>query len=230
MPRQAGTGRDPGGYTLLRDAVRDEIRERIIDGRYPPNTRIVERSLAEQLGVSRIPVREALRMLETEGFVTLVPRRGVLVRQLSEKDVDELFDVRRALEVLAAERAAERAGKGDILRLRQVLARGRRAMDAGDLTAVWAANEEFHDEIIRLARNDLLADLLEPLQGRLHWLFRQHENPERLWAEHSELCDAIASGDPELAGAQALQHVRINRALALRLLFGTSGSEAPAIG
>jgi DNA-binding GntR family transcriptional regulator len=230
MPRQSGPARDAGGYTLLRDAVRDEIRAGIIDGRYPPNTRIIERNLAEQLGVSRIPVREALRMLETEGFVTLVPRRGVLVRQLSENDVEELFDVRQALEVLAAERAAERAGKGDILRLRQLLARGRRAIDAGDMSAVWAANEEFHDEIIRLARNGLLAGVLEPLQGRLHWLFRQHENPERLWDEHSELCDAIASGDPQRAAAQALQHVRTNRALALRLLFGAPGGEAPATG
>lgn len=229
MSRQE-PGHDTGGYTPLRDAVRDEIRARIVDGRYPPDTRIIERDLADELGVSRIPVREAFRMLETEGFVTFVPRRGVLVRQLSEKDVEELFDVRQALEVLAAERAAERAGKGDILRLRQLLARGRRAIDAGDLSMVWAENQAFHDEIIRLARNDLLASMLEPLQGRLHWLFRQHEDPEELWAEHSQLCDAIASGDPELARMQALQHVQINRAVAVRLLFGTYRSEAPATG
>lgn len=230
MPGRAESGRETGGSTLLRDAVRDEIRARIIDGRYPPNKRIIERDLAAELGVSRIPVREALRILETEGFVTLAARRGVLVRQLSEKDVKELFDVRKALEVLAAERAAEGASKADILRLRQLLARGRRAINAGDLSAVWTANQAFHDEIIRLARNDLLAAMLDPLQGRLHWLFRQHEDPESLWAEHSELCGAIASGDPERAAAQALQHIRVNRALTLRLLFGTRSGRTPATG
>lgn len=224
------SGRRTGDYTPLRDAVRDEIRARIIDGRYRPGDRIRERDLADELGVSRIPVREAFRTLETEGFVTLVPRSGIVVRQLSEKDVAELFDVREALEVVAAERAAQRAGKADLLRLRQTLARGRRAIDAGDWSMVWEANQAFHDEIIRLAHNDLLASILEPLQGRLHWLFRQHEDPEELWAEHSELCDAIASGDPERSGAQALRHVRVNRALALRLLFGTRNGEAPATG
>jgi DNA-binding GntR family transcriptional regulator len=215
-------------YSPLRDQVRDEVRQRIIDGRFSAGTRIVERELAAELGVSRLPIREALRMLEMDGFVQVVPRRGVVVTQLSRVDVEELFDVRESLEVLATGRAAERATPADLRRLRQILDRARKALDAGNTKAVGDANEAFHDEIVKLARNNLLASLLEPLQDRLHWLFRQHEDPEALWREHVQLHEAIASGDPDLASAQALEHVRVNRRRALRLLFGTEGDDLSA--
>lgn len=217
-------------FVPLRDRVRDEIRQRIIDGDYPPGGRIVERDIADELGVSRIPVREAFRMLQTDGFVAVVPRRGVIVRQLSEEDVIELFDVRESLEVLACRRAAERATKADLRRLHRVLDQARKAVEETDFRAAGSANEAFHDEIIALARNKLLAGLLEPLQGRLHWLFRQHDNPAKLYNEHVQLCDAIASGDPDVAAAQALEHVRVNRQLALQLLFPDPSGEEPAVG
>lgn len=216
-------------FVPLRDRVRDEIRQRIIDGDYAPGTRIVERDLADELGVSRIPVREAFRMLETEGFVAVVPRRGVVVRRLSEDDVAELFDVRETLEVLACRRAAERAGKAELNRLERILGRARKAVQAADRRAAGAANEAFHDQIIALAHNKLLAGMLEPLQGRLHWLFRQHDNLAELYREHAQLYEAIASGDPDRAGAQALEHVRINRELAFRLLFGDKPGEEPSV-
>jgi DNA-binding GntR family transcriptional regulator len=96
----------PGGvpiglaHTPLRDQTRDVIRQRIINGRLSPGTRIVERELGAELQVSRVPVREALRMLESEGFLEVVPRRGVVVKTLTRRDVEELFDVRVSLEVL----------------------------------------------------------------------------------------------------------------------------------
>lgn len=206
-------------HTPLRDQVREEIRQRIVDGQLPPGSRMVERELAAELGVSRVPVREALRMLETEGFVSVVPRKGVVVRSLSRTDVIELFDVREALEVLATRRAAETATPAELRRLEQLLARARKAIDADDSAGAGAANEAFHDEIILLARNGLLAGMLEPLQGRLHWLFRQTQDLDALWSEHRRLFEAIASGDPDRAAAQALQHVRTNREVAIGLLF-----------
>ncbi|MQA62748.1 MAG: FCD domain-containing protein [Actinophytocola sp.] len=206
-------------HTPLRDQIREQLRKRIIDGRLPPGTRLVERELAAELGVSRVPVREAVRMLDSEGFVQVVPRRGVVVKQLSRTDVEELFDVRESLEVLATRRAAENSRPADLRRLAQHLKKARRALDAGKIEQFGDANEAFHDEIIALARNHLLAGMLEPLQGRLHWLFRQIDNPESLWEEHQRLYNAIASGDPELATTQALSHVRINRDIAMRLLF-----------
>ena len=167
--------------------------------------------------------------LEAEVFVAVVPRRGVVVRQLSEGDVAELYDVREALEVLACRRAAERAGKTGLNRLERILDQIRKAVQASDLRAAGAANEAFHDQIIALARNKLLASMLEPLQGRLHWLFRQHDNPAELYREHQQLYEAIASGDPDRAAQQALEHVRVNRELALRLLFG-GAPEQPSAG
>jgi DNA-binding GntR family transcriptional regulator len=216
-------------HAPLRDQVRDEIRLRIIDGRLAPGTRIVERDIAAELAVSRVPVREALRMLQTEGFVSVVPRKGVVVRSLSRVDVVELFDVREALEVLATRRAAETATTARLRRLGQLLAKARKAIDAGDPAAAAAANDAFHDEIILLAGNELLASLLEPLQGRLHWLFRQIADLDALWSEHKDLYDAIASGDPDRAAGQALRHVRANREVALEMLFDDDGQSADAV-
>lgn len=218
MPAQSAVSLGDA-HTPLRDQVREEIRQRIIDGQLLPGSRMVERELAAELGVSRVPVREALRMLETEGFVTVVPRKGVVVRSMSREDVVELFDVREALEVLATRRAAESATPTDLRRLEQLLGKARKAIDAGDGTAAGAANEAFHDEIIVLARNGLLAGMLEPLQGRLHWLFRQTEDLDALWSEHRQLYEAIASGDSDRAAEQALRHVRVNRELAIGMLF-----------
>ncbi|MGH3437666.1 MAG: GntR family transcriptional regulator [Sciscionella sp.] len=230
MPPQPKRLELSADFTPLRDRVRDEVRRRIIEGIYPPGMRIVERDLADELGVSRLPVRESLRTLESEGFVSVVPRRGVVVRRLTEHDVAQLFDVREALEVLACRRATERATKADLVRLRRILARARKAIDTGSTTAIGRANEAFHDELIRLAGNELLTDMLEPLQGRLHWLFRQHDDPAELVDEHTELYEAIASGDPDRTAAQALTHVQVNRNIALKLLFDRSRSDAPATG
>ena len=203
----------------LRDQIREEIRQRIVEGRLAPGDRMIERELAAELGVSRVPVREALRMLETEGFVQVLPRRGVIVRRLSRHDVEELFDVRESLEVLATRRAATNATSGDLARLEDLLTEAEAAIHSRDRHAIGAANEQFHDTILGLANNSLLSAMLEPLQGRLHWLFRQNEDPSGLLREHRELFEAIASGDPDRAGAAALAHVVRNRELAIRMLF-----------
>lgn len=216
-------------HAPLRDQIRDELRQRIITGRLSPGARLVERELASELQVSRVPVREALRMLESEGFLEVVQRRGVVVKRMSRRDVEELFDVRMSLEVLATRRATEQATKADLAALRAILDGTEAALASGDKEAVGEGNEAFHDALISLADNHLLATLLEPLQGRLHWLFRQHHDPQQLQREHRALYDAVASGDPERAGAQALAHVLENRDLALELLFEHhSGGEGVA--
>lgn len=216
-------------HTPLRSQTRDEIRQRIIDGRLTPGTRIVERELAAELQVSRVPVREALRMLESEGFLEVVPRRGVVVKRMTRRDVEELFDVRQSLEVLATRRATERVTAEDLARLRSILDGVDRAIAADDTEEIGRGNEKFHDAIIAMADNNLLAAMLEPLQGRLHWLFRQNQNSADLQREHRTLYDAIASGDPERAAAQALAHVLENRDLARELLFEDHG-EADSAG
>jgi DNA-binding GntR family transcriptional regulator len=203
----------------LRDQVRDVLRDRILSGVLPPGTRITERAVAEDLGVSRIPVRDALNMLKGEGLVTDIPRRGVIVTAMSAKDAEELFDVRTALEVLSVRLATERATAEEVAELREVLEAARTAMEAEDATLVAGCNQALHDKITAIAHNDLLASTLAPLEARLHWLLRQNDDPDELFREHEQLVEAIASGDAAKAEAVSLQHVNTSRRLVFRLLF-----------
>ena len=214
-------------HRSLREQVADAIRERIVGGELPPGTRLVERTLAGELGVSRVPVRDALNLLKGEGFVTEVPRRGVVVTRLSRHDVDELFDVREALEVLSVRLATERASTEELRELKALLKEAGAAIRANDQTAVGRFNQAFHDAITRIAHNDLLATLLEPLEGRLHWLLRQNDDSTPVYKEHIELYDAIASGDPDHAAAVSLKHVRTSRELCLSLLYDKDGRRRP---
>ncbi|WP_158887185.1 GntR family transcriptional regulator [Amycolatopsis anabasis] len=204
----------------VRQRVRDELRDRILEGRLRPGDRLVERDLAEDLGVSRVPVREAIRSLEAEGFLVVQSPRRVVVRQLSRVDVEELFDVREALEVLASGLAAARADRLGLRRLQRLLGQAEKATASGRAARITEANSRFHDEIIALAGNGLLSTVLQPLEGRLRWLTRQNEHWGDLLAEHRRLYEAIASGDTERAKACALEHVRTNRAATLDQLFG----------
>ncbi|MEU0531085.1 GntR family transcriptional regulator [Amycolatopsis tolypomycina] len=211
-----------------RQRVREELRERILTGRLRPGDRLVERELAEDLGVSRVPVREAIRSLEAEGFVVVQSPRRVVVRQLARVDVEELFDVREALEGLAAGLAAARAGAAERKQLERTLAEAARATTRGDVARIPALNSRFHDEIIAIAGNALLDTMLQPLAGRLRWLTNQNERWASLLEEHRRLYEAIASGDAERAKASAVEHVRVNREVTLRLLFGDETGERPA--
>ncbi|MGW4057996.1 GntR family transcriptional regulator [Amycolatopsis sp. NPDC004747] len=211
-----------------RQRVREELRERILTGRLRPGDRLVERELAEDLGVSRVPVREAIRSLEAEGFLVVQSPRRVVVRQLARVDVEELFDVREALEGLAAGLAAARAGAAELKRLERALADAARATARGDAARITVLNSRFHDEIVAIAGNALLSTMLQPLEGRLRWLTSQNEHWAELLDEHRRLYEAIASGDAERAKASAVEHVRVNREVTLRSLFGEEPGERPA--
>ncbi|GAA3353316.1 MULTISPECIES: GntR family transcriptional regulator [Saccharopolyspora] len=209
------------GRTPLREQVRRALQDRISDGRLRPGDRLYEQEIAAEFGVSRVPVREAIRMLQSEGLVDVAPnRRGVFVRSLDRAQVEELFDVREALEALAARLAASRASADDAERLGVLAERARRAWAGGDVDAMSAANTEFHDRIVALSGNALLASVLEPLHGRLAWLFRLNLEPERVCREHDELHAAIAGGDGDRAAELALGHVRASRTMVLdKMLF-----------
>ncbi len=207
-------------HRSLREQVAEVIRQRIVSGDMPPNTRLIERTLAEELGVSRVPVRDALNLLKGEGFVTEVPRRGVVVTQMSRHDVEELFDVREALEVLSVRLATARATPEELVSLEAVLDDAQAAISTEDKVGVGWCNQTFHDAITTIAHNSLLASILEPLQGRLHWLLRQNDDPMVLHMEHVELYDAIASGDVEEATRVSLKHINTSRTICHDLLYG----------
>lgn len=207
-------------HRSLRDQVADELRDRIVNGALEPGQRLVERVLAQELEVSRVPVRDALVQLKGEGFVTEVPRKGAFVTSMSEHDVRELFNVREALEVLAVRLATEGQDRHGLRRLREILDESASAIRASDAVEVGRCNQAFHDQITAMAHNDLLASILEPLEGRLHWLLRQNDDPSRFHDEHEEIYEAIASGDVLVAQEVSLRHVRTSRDVCLRLLSG----------
>ncbi|XAS67336.1 GntR family transcriptional regulator [Micrococcaceae bacterium Sec5.7] len=191
----------------LREAVRDALRTRIFEGHYAPGTRLVERDLAAEFNVSRLPIREALRMLRQEGLISDRASRGTEVSSLSPKDVEDLFDVRESLEVLACRLAAVRATPGDLEQLEGLLDEATRCLAKGAVMEAHRANSEFHDSITRIADNGFLKSALEPLQGRMHWLFRHVSDLPELIQEHRDLYAAIASGDPERAAGQSASHI-----------------------
>ncbi|MGX5716217.1 GntR family transcriptional regulator [Arthrobacter sp. MAHUQ-56] len=191
----------------LRETVRDTLRTRIFEGHYAPGTRLVERDLAAEFSVSRLPVREALRMLRQEGLISDRGARGAEVSSLSPKDVEDLFDVRQSLEVLACRLAAKRATADDLLYLKGLLDDAEGFLAKGAVMEAHRSNSEFHDAITAIADNNFLKSALEPLQGRMHWLFRHVADLPELIREHRELYAAIASGDPDRAAAQSASHI-----------------------
>lgn len=190
------------------------VRQRIVSGDYPPGTRLTERNLAEELGVSRVPLREALPQLEADGFITTSIRRGATVTQLTMRDIVELFDVRIGMEVHAAKLAAQRARLGGSTEsLALVMSRADEVLVRGDPTEITSTNAHLHEEIVRLSNNALLAAMMRPLVGRMRWVFTMtaDRDPTVQCREHHELVDAIRAGDQDLAAALAYAHVERGR-------------------
>ncbi|WP_326614267.1 GntR family transcriptional regulator [Streptomyces scopuliridis] len=213
----------------VRERVLTALRQDIIAGRLRPGDRLVERELAERFEVSRVPVREAIRALVAEGFVLFETPRRTVVRRLTPTDVDELFELREALEVYAAGLAAERAGRDSLAELEELLDQAAAATRARDAERITDINTRFHDRVLAMAGNSLLISVMEPVDGRLRRLTRQNEQWSELLDEHRALYEAIASGDRDRARASALAHVQANHRTILDLLFGedaTASDEA----
>lgn len=207
------------GRRSLRDHAYETLRRRIIEVELQPGERLVERDLATELEVSRIPLREALRLLAADGLVVLVPHRGALVAPFTPTDVRDLFDVRESLESLAARLAAERAGEEGLERLAARLDVARTAIREQDRRAIAFANAAFHTDIVDLASNALLSGVMRPLEARMHWLFRltAQRDPAQQCAEHQQLYEAVAARDGDLAARLAHEHVADGRATSLAL-------------
>ncbi|GAB3272184.1 GntR family transcriptional regulator [Sinomonas notoginsengisoli] len=194
--------------------VYQQLSNEIFSGKVLPGQRLRERELSEQFGVSRIPVREAIHRLEQDGFLVTAPRRGAVVRKLTLKDVDELFDLRVLLESFAAAGAAEKVRQGtDGSILTQTLAEAKAALESGDVTRTSELNSAFHDQIVVLTGNALLERSMRPLRGLNRWIFGLSVNrPLAVSAhEHDELADAILTGRAHLAESLSAAHVEAGR-------------------
>ncbi|MFE6996142.1 GntR family transcriptional regulator [Microbacterium sp. NPDC057659] len=215
----------------MRDIVAEEIRAQIFDGRLADGERLVERELAEQFGVSRHPVREALRVLQREGLVDSLESRGLVVSSLTKQQVLDLYTIREALESVATREAAIRIRAGEPNHLAQTIADARDAVARGDIEAAHEANARFHDEVLELSGNVTLQQMLAPVVGRLHWLFRQVSDVSYVVDEHARIAEAVTSGDGEWAATLARSHVLAYRAYTMKFLFD-EGQDAgsPASG
>ncbi len=226
MGDSEGTGTIGGRHLGLRDQVLAEIRQRIVDGEYLPGQRLTEDRLAEDFGVSRNPVREALRVVEAEGFVTMAPRRGAVVATPDPEAIGDLFAVRASLEATAARIAAERATPDDIAELRELLDAARVATDEGDFARVAQLNNAFHARVTSVTGNRWLASISSALYMHVQWIFRlgAADRAPHSWMEHIRIVDAIERGNPDEAEAESRQHlVAAARAAVANAAGGTAG-------
>lgn len=186
---------DPGDFEPESDRVARHLRDEIVDGVRAPGGRLVERELAAELGVSRIPVRDALRQLAAEGLVTPRPRSWAVVREFTAADVADLHEVREAFERLAFRLAVERRTRDGLAQLRESVDRELRAAETGDAVAARRAAADFHEVVTALAANELLNELQRTLRSRMRWLLSQHDDLVGIAREHEALYDAIADRD-----------------------------------
>lgn len=193
----------------LTKVVTQTLRERILSGDIPLGERLIEGRLSEELGVSRMPVREALRELASEGLVTIEPRRGASVTTFTEQQKRELVEVRATLESLNAKLAAKRHDPAQIAALQRILAEGTQLLESNDASELSRQNFRFHDAIGNVAGNSVLQDTIRSLRDRTAMIFapisrvRGKEN----WQEHAAILRAVIDGDAELAGLLAARHV-----------------------
>ncbi len=196
----------------LRDLVATELRRLILDGTLPPGERLIEDRLAELLGVSRNPIREAIRMLEAEGFLDVTARRGSFVATLDASQAGDLFEVRLALEPLGARLAASQAGPhwdAHTSRMKQILSDVQTSPNSFGLDTLAELHTELHSLIFEMTGNSYLIAMAIPMVKRGQWLLRQSaplREPDA-WSEHHWLIAAIESGNPELAEAAGRHHV-----------------------
>jgi DNA-binding GntR family transcriptional regulator len=197
----------------LRQAVYDAIVDLIVQGTLQRGQHLVENELAEYLGVSRQPVREALQRLQTDGWIDLRPAQGAFVHTPSEDEVDELLGVRSALETYSARLAAEKATPEDVNRLWELQQDGLDALAANDSEGLVAANAALHAQINTIARNTVLARHIGLVQRRWRWYYLPIAQPrgQGAWTEHAELIKAIAAGDADLASSIMNRHTERTR-------------------
>lgn len=194
----------------LSKVVAEQIRGQILSGKLRPGERLVEDRLSAELGVSRVPVREALLGLSVEGLVNLEPRRGASVVEISPETVAELVEVRALLEGLNARLAARRHDPAIVAELSDALRRGNAAAGSGSAEQLTRLNAEFHDLLAIASRNAVLSGIMRSLRERTSLAFAANGPTRALqdWKEHSGVLAAVIEGDEDLAELLATRHVQ----------------------
>jgi DNA-binding GntR family transcriptional regulator len=218
--RNGDEGTDSPEKTTLEDLAYGRIRAAILARKLPPGTRLAEPTLAKKINISRTPVRGALRRLASEGLVTISANHGATVTVPSLRDIENAYQVREALECLAASVAAERASKEDTARLREAEREERRCLAQGDLEGYIRINERIHLLVASLSGNRLLEQAVESAMNRtnvylslLDPFYELADSGDRQTWEHAIIIDAMEAGDSLWAEAAMRVHIRSSRAV-----------------
>lgn len=198
-------------YLPLRDVVFNTLRQAILTGEMKPGERLMEIHLANKLGVSRTPIREAIRKLELEGLVVMIPRRGAEVAQITWKNLKDVLEVRRALDVLAVELACDRMRQEELTELGRACTEFKEATRTQDWRKIAAADVHLHDIIVRSTRNDRLIQLVNNLAEQMYRYrfeyIKDSTQYERLIQEHNDIYESIMRKDKETAARVVTRHV-----------------------
>ena len=199
-------------YLPLRDVVFNTLRQAILRGELKPGERLMEIHLANKLGVSRTPIREAIRKLELEGLVTMIPRRGAEVAQITEKSMNDVLEVRRAMDALCVELACDRITPEELQDLKKACDTFEAAVKTDDIKQIAQADVAFHDIIYAATDNRRLIQLLNNLREqmyryRIEYLKKKECYPQLL-EEHQTIIDSIESRDKGRATQITGQHIK----------------------
>ena len=198
-------------YLPLRDVVFNTLRQAILRGELKPGERLMEIQLANKLGVSRTPIREAIRKLELEGLVLMIPRKGAEVAEITEKSLRDVLEVRRALEELSVQLACEKITKEEIRELERVAKEFQQVVKSSDITEIAEVDVRFHDIIYTATDNQKLVQLLNNLREqmyryRVEYLKRDGVFPQ-LIAEHEAIIRHIENNEKEKATEVMCRHI-----------------------
>jgi DNA-binding GntR family transcriptional regulator len=216
--------RGPDRRETLTDRATDALRTAIVDGRLRAGELYSVAQLAEQLGVSRTPAREALLLLERRGMVRFERNRGARVLETSARDLDEIFALRLMLEVPAAEEAARRLGEEGLAEVEAALAAMERQLDPPDETAFMARDRAFHELLLRAAGNERLTAIVADLRDHVHLrgatTVGHGRDLRAIYEEHVRIVEALRAGDPAGAAEAMRRHLERTRELLLRAAGG----------
>ena len=206
-------------YLPLRDVVFNTLRQAILRGELKPGERLMELQLAAKLGVSRTPIREAIRMLEQEGLAVTIPRKGAEVAKMTEKDMEDVLQIRDALDELAAAIACEQMTKEQLDALKNTMREFEESTKTGDVKRIAQADVEFHDIIYQATGNPKLVTMLNNLREQMYRYrveyLKDEKNYPTLMKEHSEIVDGLIVKNKEKVTNAMHKHVK-NQVVAVK--------------
>ena len=216
-------------YLPLRDVVFNTLRQAILKGELKPGERLMEIALAQKLGVSRTPIREAMRKLELEGLVVMIPRRGAQVANITEKDLNDVLEVRIALENMATEKACTRMTEEEMGKLWLAAKDFERMISDGNLVRLAEADVAFHEIIYRASDNKRLNQVLNNLREQMYRYrveyLKEEETRNLLVKEHEELTRAIRARDVAKAQEISFQHLENQRKAIIKSIRAENKAE-----